>query len=283
MLYFCIMKRYIVLILLAALAYPNIWANKPETDTLAYVVEETLLDSRLIEIDSLSPQTFTPTDYTEPECRFRPVQLIAPAVLLTAGAIGVKNPWCNKIKTKVFNQMGRWRNGNYMHFDDYVQYLPIAAYLSMGAMGVKSKHNFRDRVIAGATAYVCMVAISQGVKYTVREKRPDSNARNSFPSGHTSEVFTGAELVRSEYPLGVGIGAYTVATGIAFMRLYNNRHWLNDVIAGAGVGILSGRVGYWMLPVWRRWLKLTPGITAVAMPSYNPETRTVGLAAAITF
>ncbi|MDE6694481.1 MAG: phosphatase PAP2 family protein, partial [Bacteroidales bacterium] len=46
---------------------------------------------------------------------------------------------------------------------------------------------------------------------------------------------------------------YTVATSVAFLRMYNNRHWLNDVIAGAGIGILSARIGYWMLPLYQRW------------------------------
>ena len=53
----------------------------------------------------------------------------------------------------------------------------------------------------------------------------------------------GAELVRMEYGGWYGIGAYTIAVGVGFMRMYNGRHWLHDVVAGAGVGILSARVG----------------------------------------
>ena len=46
-----------------------------------------------------------------------------------------------------------------------------------------------------------------------------------------------------EYGGGSGAGAYAVAAGVGFMRMYNGRHWLHDVVAGAGVGILSARIG----------------------------------------
>ena len=100
----------------------------------------------------------------------------------------------------------------------------------------------------------------------------------SFPSGHTATAFTGAELVRSEYGLGIGIAAYGVAAGVALLRLYNERHWVGDVLFGAGIGILSARIGYWMLPLWQKWLKIPScrGIQATAIPLYQTENRTIG-------
>ena len=41
-----------------------------------------------------------------------------------------------------------------------------------------------------------------------------------------------------------GIGAYTIATGVAALRMLNDRHWESDVISGAGFGILSAHLGY---------------------------------------
>jgi membrane-associated phospholipid phosphatase len=65
----------------------------------------------------------------------------------------------------------------------------------------------------------------------------------------------GAEIVRQEYwnnsPI-YGIAAYAVATGVGVLRVYNERHWATDVVAGAGFGILSAQIGYWMLPLNRR-------------------------------
>jgi len=62
----------------------------------------------------------------------------------------------------------------------------------------------------------------------------------------------GAELVRMEYGGWYGIGAYTIAVGVGFMRMYNGRHWQHDVVAGAGVGILSARVGEWSCRLWQK-------------------------------
>jgi membrane-associated phospholipid phosphatase len=43
-----------------------------------------------------------------------------------------------------------------------------------------------------------------------------------------------------------GISGY-VATGTGFFRMYNDRHWLTDVAAGAGIGILC-KTAYWLYP-----------------------------------
>ena len=47
----------------------------------------------------------------------------------------------------------------------------------------------------------------------------------------------------------VGIGGYGVATMTGLMRIANNKHWLSDVIVGAGIGILATELGYWLTDV----------------------------------
>ncbi|WP_290121359.1 phosphatase PAP2 family protein, partial [uncultured Duncaniella sp.] len=79
------------------------------------------------------------------------------------------------------------------------------------------------------------------------------------------------------------IGAYSVAVGVAFLRLYNGRHWLNDVIAGAGVGILSARIGYWMLPLYKRWFKWDSPCSDIMVISYNPAEHSFSINLAYTF
>ena len=69
---------------------------------------------------------------------------------------------------------------------------------------------FKERLVVAATSAIALTVLTNGIKYTVGEKRPDSSARNSFPSGHTATVFMGAELIRMEYSLGLAIGAYGV-------------------------------------------------------------------------
>ena len=217
---------------------------------------------------------------------FSPCQLIAPASLIAIGAWGVCNGWMKSVNHTVRDGMTDLRGEHYFHADDYIQYVPVVSFLGLGEIGVQSKHSFKERLIVAATSYLAMGVMVNGVKYTVKEKRPDSSARNSFPSGHTATVFMGAELVRTEYGIGYGIGSYTLASGVAFLRLYNGRHWLNDVIAGTGIGILSARIGYWLLPVNKKLFglnKKNPTRTIAAVPTYDFRYKTVGVALAARF
>ncbi|GHV25238.1 hypothetical protein FACS1894176_03240 [Bacteroidia bacterium] len=143
--------------------------------------------------------------------------------------------------------------------DNYLQYVPVASIYGFSLAGVKAKHSYLDRTLIVSTAYLTEVALVNSVKYTVRRSRPDNTTKNSFPSGHTATAFTGAEIVRREYwdaSPWYGIAAYSVATATGVLRIYNDRHWASDVLAGAGFGILSAQIGYWLLPIEKKWLHL---------------------------
>ncbi|MBP5770648.1 MAG: phosphatase PAP2 family protein [Bacteroidaceae bacterium] len=210
--------------------------------------------------------------------RFNARQLIAPGVLMTSGALVAGTNLGQRFQKEVRNDMNELRGSHYFHADDYLQYAPVTAYAALGLCGVPCKHNIKERLLVGATAYLVMTGLTNGLKYSIRERRPDSASRNSFPSGHTATAFTGAELVREEYGLGIGIAAYGIASGVAFLRLYNERHWVGDVLFGAGIGILSARIGYWMLPVYQKWFKMpmTNGTQIAALPFYQTDTRSLG-------
>lgn len=218
--------------------------------------------------------------------KFKPAQLILPAALIAVGSFGVCNGAFNELNHKVKDGMSDLRGNHYFHADDYIQYLPAAIYLSLGFTGLKARNTFKERLAVGLTAYISMAAMINITKYSVRERRPDSSARNSFPSGHTATAFTGAELIRIEYGDWWGAGAYVLTTGIAFLRLYNERHWLNDVIAGAGIGILSARIGYWMLPLYRKWFHWdsSPAAPVLAVtPALSPVESNISISAALIF
>ena len=210
---------------------------------------------------------------------FSATKLIIPTTLFTVGAIGVNNGYFCSLKNEVRDGFEVMRGDHRMHFDDYLQYLPVASYFGLDLCGVRGDHNLREQMAAAATAYIVMAALVNGIKYTVQEPRPGSGARNSFPSGHTATAITGAELIRLEYGNGYGAAAYGVsALGVAFMRLYNDRHWLNDIVAGAGIGILSANIGYWLLPWERRllgWDKDDRRQVAL-VPTYNATYRNYG-------
>ena len=88
-----------------------------------------------------------------------------------------------------------------------------------------------------------VATITQTIKYTVGRSRPNQQPTppfpygHSFPSGHTSHAFGIAEVVRTLYGNGAGAVFYTLAVITGISRIHDNKHYLSDVVAGAGLGI----------------------------------------------
>ncbi len=140
-------------------------------------------------------------------------------------------------------------------FDSYIEFVPLAGALALGFVpGVEAKHSFVERTLITATSYAALGVLVKGTKLCVNEKRPEFDEDDSFPSGHTATAFMGAELVRIEYGGWYSVGAYAVATTVGFMRMYNGKHYFHDVVAGAGIGILSARIGEWSSQLWHKLL-----------------------------
>lgn len=158
-----------------------------------------------------------------------------------------------KVNIPVKDYMTEIRNGHYTVVDNYLQYVPIAGTMLL-CIPESGREGWQDKLLLGATGMAAMGIMVNALKYTVCEMRPDGSRRNSFPSGHTATAFVGAELVRMEYGGWWGAAAYTVAAATGFLRMYNERHWCSDVIAGAGIGFLSAKIANWMLPWENRQL-----------------------------
>lgn len=80
--------------------------------------------------------------------------------------------------------------------------------------------------------------ITHSLKRIINKKRPDGGAY-SFPSGHTSAAFTGAAFIQKRYGWKYGIPSYILASYVGYSRVHANRHDYYDVLAGAGIGIIS--------------------------------------------
>lgn len=169
--------------------------------------------------------------------------------------------------------------------DYYLQYVPLAADLGLGLIGVESRNPMPDRLIAAGAGLLSETLLVNALKYTVREERPDGSAFNSFPSGHSATAFLGAELVRHEYGWGWGAAAYSVATGVGLLRIYHRRHHWWDVVSGAGCGILAANIGYWTLkPVKSLFgIGIPENASASLSPAADPYTGSYGFALNVNF
>lgn len=105
---------------------------------------------------------------------------------------------------------------------------------------VEDGPNKKQHALRAADATLTATIITEGLKRIVRERRPDSNARDSFPSGHATAAFAVATMQASFHP-NQAILWYAGATVIAASRVKLRRHYTKDVIAGAAVGFLTAR------------------------------------------
>jgi len=134
-----------------------------------------------------------------------------------------------------------------IHIDDYFQYAPAVITIGLEAAGVKGKHNALQTGIIYGMSNIILSAVVIPVKHYSLKLRPDSSNYLSFPSGHTSEAFASAELIRMEYQNTqpwLGVTGYLMAVTTGYLRMYNNKHWFSDVFTGAGIGIASTRLSY---------------------------------------
>ena len=122
----------------------------------------------------------------------------------------------------------------------------------------------RNHSLRALDALITSELLSEGLKSLTREKRPDSSAHNSFPSGHAVSAFSVATIESDLHPKQA-IYWYTGATLISASRFTLHRHTVGDVLFGAALGYGIGRLEMSS----KRGLLLSPWI--------QPEKRSVGL------
>lgn len=211
--------------------------------------------------------------------KFKPSQLIAPVALISFGAIGSQ---IDDIKEFDFG-ISRIDEHKSFVVEDVTQYVPAASYYVLKLSGVESRHNYRDATVILAASYCIAGVTAKITKELVGMERPNGYDNKSFPSGHSTIAFAGAEFLRMEYKdvsPWIGVAGYAVATGTALGRIRHNEHWFTDLLAGAGVGILSTKVAYWVYPPIQRLLfkNCRKERAFIGIPYYNGESAGVSLA-----
>lgn len=249
---------------------------------ICLVVLFLLLSSAVRAGDSL--RCDMPRQETFDDChRLKAVDIVVPAALIGVSALYIENGWMVRQKRAVKYAVVP-KDRHKVHVDDYVQYAPVGAVYGLNLAGLRGRHSFKDRTIMLAMSYATMGIIVNTMKFAISERRPDVSTRNSFPSGHTATAFMGAQFLYEEYksvsPL-IAWSGYAVAATTAYLRIYNDRHWINDVVAGACIGIVSTKLAYKLYPLLFRKSACRRSKVLAALPYYDGSN--VGVSMSMTF
>jgi len=223
--------------------------------------------------DTVKKDLFTAPD-TVKKLHSNPLSLIAPVALISYGVSSFVFHPIRRFDYFIYSETQKTDPTFSTKAESYFLVTPIVMVYGLDLIGVEGKNTFIDRTallglsggILGLTGYI--------TKYTTHRLRPNRTDYLSFPSGHTSIAFMGAEFLAQEYseksPVYTVIG-YTVAVTTGIFRIYNRDHWFSDVVAGAGFGILSTKAAYLIYPYLRNKLthKDKNGKSTMIMPTYQ--------------
>lgn len=209
------------------------------------------------------------------------LDFLAPTILVSTGLIASTD---NEVFDKW--EIQEVRENHFPNFhtnvDDYLQYLPIVAAYTLDLCGVKSQNRLGRKSFLLVKSELFMVAMVVPLKYIVAEPRPDTGAKDAFPSGHTAQAFVAATFLHKEYghlSLWYSIAGYSVATTVGVLRIINNRHWASDVFVGAGVGILATNLAY--LTARKSNSKVAHGVGIRWAPFYSQKSYGLALSCSL--
>lgn len=179
----------------------------------------------------------------------KPEAFIIPGTFLVYAGL---KPFVNgiqKLDDTIYSNIKTNHPGFHTNAEDYLAWAPSASIYLLDAFKVKTKHTFKEHLILDAGSIV----ITGGIGYAMRLISRNINAYKThyteFPSGHTANAFRGAEILHLELKDQnklLSYSGYLVATTVGVLRIYNKAHLLTEVLAGAGLGILSTKLTYWI-------------------------------------
>jgi membrane-associated phospholipid phosphatase len=161
----------------------------------------------------------------------------------TKAAVFRDTPWADAIKS----------------FGSYYMVVALAAALVLA--GLLTRRQACILLLCGATAIT-----TEALKWVAGRPRPykygaivsdpmefvpfsTHQLGNSFPSGHAMVAFATAACLARYYPRWSPL-FYAVAILVAIERVLEVAHYVSDVVAGAGIGIILSQTCMWVLSRW---------------------------------
>lgn len=194
-----------------------------------------------------------------------PRDLILPGILIGYGLTTINgNGLYSSFEAR--NDIQRLFKGKGSRIDDFLIFSPYVEFAALTLAKVKCRNDLVNTGLLILKSQLIMSAIVFPMKQLTQIERPYSrydtektaaerekekseraNTFQSLPSGHTAQAFVAAAIVNKEFRYKSpwpGIAAYTLASTVGFYRMVNDRHWMSDVLVGAGIGILSANIAY---------------------------------------
>ena len=203
----------------------------------------------ILQVDALALTILdsVPAETAKKERYFKPAAIIVPTTFLVYGCLKPVIPGIENLDTRIWENVNNNHPDFYTRTDDYLQWVPSASIYLMDAFKVKTKHSFKEHLLIEAGSII----ITGGAGFVMRKISGNIEVYNThgtwFPSGHTANAFRGAEIVFQELKDShrvLSYSGYLVASAVGVLRIYNKQHLLTEVLAGAGLGMLSTKLTY---------------------------------------
>jgi len=196
---------------------------------------------------------------------------IVPLSLITAGTIIQFTDWKYEFQESVVKTN--------TSADDYLRFVPIAEMYIADAFKIPHKNSVWNQTKFLVISQIINNALTFSLKAITHVQRPDSSNYHSFPSGHTSAAFTNATVLYHEFresSIYLALSGYLFASATGVLRVTNNKHYISDVLFGAGLGILVTNLVYWLEP-FKSWDPFNFDKNIVIIPDLNFASKRVGL------
>lgn len=203
-----------------------------------------------------------------------PAAVLIGAGIYTIGGRGILS------SNDVFNYRTRVLPKFATNADDFAMLAPLVGLYGFNLISTQNRHELsRQTILLFAAGGLSSAVIWPTKKLTNRE-RPNGKPY-AFPSGHTAYAFTIATFMDKEFrhkSPWVSVVSYGIAGGTGVLRVLNNAHWMSDVLAGAGIGILSVNTVYWVHAKLTQGGGLNTAVVPIMLPNGSP-----GMAFSVTF
>ncbi len=161
----------------------------------------------------------------------------------------------NEVAERVFS-VGKWVGSTYVQIGTGVGLWAVGRYVFAPAANEPQTNKYSEVGFDLMRAQFLSQVVVHAMKYSFQRDRPTGECC-AFPSGHSATAFAVASVLERHFGYRASWPALATAGYIAASRLVDNRHFLSDVVMGAGVGTAAGwtvvgtrgRSGVTMLPV----------------------------------